>query len=130
MVRLILMTKYMINMSVPLDDNRQNANIKANILSDSEMRDLGFTDFSKDSWYFHREVGGENSNISFNITIFKRTGNIRIGVFNELFLQPYDFQMYIGSNDVANKVYDDVQSYMKYFMDKGVISGYTLGDYI
>ena len=120
----------MINMNVPLDDNRQNANIKANILSDSEMRELGFTDFSKDCWYFCIEVGGENSNISFNITIFKRTGNIRIGVFDELFLQPYDFQMYIGSNDVANKVYDDVQSYMKYFIDKGVISGYTLGDYI
>ena len=47
-----------------------------------------------------------------------------------MFLQSYDFQMYIGKNEIANKVYDDVQSYMKYFMDKGVISGYTLGDYI
>lgn len=124
------MTKYLINMNVPLDTNHQNANIKANILSESEMRELGFTDFSKDKWYFCRRVGGENSDISFNITIFKRTSNIRISVFDEMFLQPYDFQMYIGKNEIANRVYDDVQSYMKYFMDKGVISGYTLGDYI
>ena len=117
-------------MNVPLDTNHQNANIKANILSESEMRDLGFTDFAKDKWYFCRRVGGENSDISFNITIFKRTGNIRISVFDEMFLQPYDFQMYMGKNEIANRVYDDVQSYMKYFMDKGVISGYTLGDYI
>lgn len=124
------MNKYMINMSVPLDENHRNANIKANILSDSEMRELGFTDFAKDSWYFNRRVGGKNSFLSFNITIFKRTGNIHIDVLDEMFLQSYDFQMYIGKNEIANKVYDDVQSYMKYFMDKGVISGYTLGDYI
>lgn len=124
------MNKYMINMSVPLDENHQNANIKANILSDSEMRELGFTDFAKDSWYFCREVGGKNSDISFNITIHKRTGNIIIEVLDEMFLQPYDFQMFIGGNDTANKVYDDVQSYMKYFIDNGVISGYTLDDYI
>lgn len=124
------MNKYMINMNVPLDKNHQNANIKANILSDSEMRELGFTDFAKDSWYFNRRVGGVNSNISFNITIFKKSSNIRIDVLDEMFLQPYDFQMYIGKNEVANKVYDDVLSYMSYFMDKGVISGYTLGDYI
>ena len=124
------MTKYLINMNVPLDTNHQNANIKANILSDDEMRELGFTDFAKDTWYFSRRVGGENSDISLNITIFKRTGNIRIDVLDEMFLQPYDFQMYIGKNEIANRVYDDVQSYMKYFMDKGVISGYTLGDYI
>lgn len=117
-------------MNVPLDTNHQNANIKANILSDDEMRELGFTDFAKDTWYFSRRVGGENSDISLNITIFKRTGNIRIDVLDEMFLQPYDFQMYIGKNEIANRVYDDVQSYMKYFMDKGVISGYTLGDYI
>ena len=72
----------------------------------------------------------KNSFLSFNITIFKRTGNIHIDVLDEMFLQSYDFQMYIGKNEIANKVYDDVQSYMKYFMDKGVISGYTLGDYI
>lgn len=124
------MNKYMINMSVPLDENHQNANIKANILSDGEMREIGFTDFDKDSWYFNRRVGGKNSFLSFNITIFKRTGNIHIDVLDEMFLQSYDFQMYIGKNEIANKVYDDVQSYMKYFMDKGVISGYTLGDYI
>ena len=124
------MNKYMINMSVPLDENHRNANIKANILSDSEMRELGFTDFAKDSWYINRRVGGKNSYLSLNITIFKRTGNIHIDVLDEMFLQTYDFQMYIGKNEIANKVYDDVQSYMKYFMDKGVISGYTLGDYI
>ena len=49
---------------------------------------------------------------------------------DELFLQPYDYQMYIGTIPVANHVYDDVQKWMKYLMDNGVIYGYTLGDYI
>lgn len=125
-----MMGKYNINDKVPLNSKGQNANIKANILSDEEMRKLGFTDYAKDRWYFCRRVGGKDSDISFNITIFKKTKDIQIDVLDEMFLQPYDFQMYIGTVTVANRVYDDVQNYMKFFMDNGVIYGYTFGDYI
>lgn len=125
-----MMGKYNINDKVPLNSKGQNANIKANILSDEEMRELGFTDYAKDRWYFCRGVGGKDSDISFNITIFKKTKDIQIDVLDEMFLQPYDFQMYIGTVAVANRVYDDVQNYMKFFMDNGVIYGYTLCDYI
>lgn len=119
-----------INKWVPLNDRGQNANIKANILSDDEMYELGFTDHREGYWYFVRRVGGKRSDISFNITINKKTKDIQIDVLDEMFLQPYDFQMYIGTVPIANKVYDDVQDLMRHFMDKGIIYGYTLGDYI
>lgn len=48
------MGRYNINDEVPLNSKGQNANIKANILSDEEMRSLGFTDYAKDRWYFCR----------------------------------------------------------------------------
>ena len=40
--------KVCINDNVPLDSRNQNANIKANILSDDMMREIGFTDYAKD----------------------------------------------------------------------------------
>ena len=126
--------KVCINDNVPLDSRNQNANIKANILSDDKMREIGFTDYAKDSWYFSRRVGNKgcdiNCNISFNVSINKKTKAIKIDVLDELFLQSYDFQMYMGRIPVANRVYDDVQHWMKYLMDNGVIYGYTLCDYI
>ena len=101
--------KVCINDNVPLDSRNQNA---------------------KDRWYFSRRVGDKDCDISFNVTINKKTKAIEIDVLDELFLQPYDYQMYIGTIPVANHVYDDVQKWMKYLMDNGVIYGYTLGDYI
>ena len=122
--------KVCINENVPLDSRNQNANIKANILSDDMMREIGFTDYAKDTWYFSRRVGDKDCDISFNVTINKKSKAIEIDVLDELFLQPYDYQMYIGTIPLANRVYDDVQKWMKYLMDNGVIYGYTLGDYI
>ena len=41
-------------MTVEVNSNGVNKLIKYNILSDEEMRDIGFTDYSKDTWYFCR----------------------------------------------------------------------------
>lgn len=119
-----------INFDVPLTKRKQNAMIQANILDDKKMREIGFTDYSKDSWYYCRGLG---SNISFNVSINKKTSKIKIDVLDECFLQPFDYQAQIqdGRNDdFINNINKQVQEQMKYLMDAGVITGYRMGDYI
>ena len=48
-------------MSVEVNSNGVNKLIKYNILSDEEMRDIGFTDYSKDNWYFCRTIKFPNT---------------------------------------------------------------------
>lgn len=43
-------------MSVEVNSHGVNKLIKATILSDKEMREIGFTDYSKDNWYFSRLI--------------------------------------------------------------------------
>lgn len=119
-----------INFDVPLTKRKQNAMIQANILDDKKMREIGFTDYSKDSWYFCRDL---RRDISFNVSINKKTGEIKIDVLDECFLQPFDYQAQIqdGRNDdLINNINKQVQEQMKYLMDAGVITGYRMGDYI
>ena len=119
-----------INFDVPLTKRKQNAMIQANILDDKKMREIGFTDYSKDSWYYCRGLG---SDISFNVSINKKTSKIKIDVLDECFLQPFDYQAQIqdGRNDdLINNINKQVQEQMKYLMDAGVITGYRMGDYI
>mgnify|MGYP000845783015 CR=1 FL=1 len=119
-----------INFDVPLTKRKQNAMIQANILDDKKMREIGFTDYSKDSWYYCRGLG---SDISFNVSINKKTSEIKIDVLDECFLQPFDYQAQIqdGRNDdFINNINKQVQEQMKYLMDAGVITGYRMGDYI
>ena len=119
-----------INFEVPLTKKKQNAMIQANVLDDKKMREIGFTDYSKDSWYYCRGLG---SNISFNVSINKKTSKIKIDVLDEYFLQPFDYQAQIqdGRNDdLINNINKQVQEQMKYLMDAGVITGYRMGDYI
>ena len=119
-----------INFEVPLTKKKQNAMIQANVLDDKKMREIGFTDYSKDSWYYCRGLG---SDISFNVSINKKTSKIKIDVLDECFLQPFDYQAQIqdGRNDdFINNINKQVQEQMKYLMDAGVITGYRMGDYI
>ena len=119
-----------INFDVPLTKRKQNAMIQANILDEKKMREIGFTDYSKDSWYYCRGLG---SDISFNVSINKKTSEIKIDVLDECFLQPFDYQAQIqdGRNDdFINNINKQVQEQMKYLMDAGVITGYRMGDYI
>lgn len=119
-----------INFDVPLTKRKQNAMIQANILDDKKMREIGFTDYSKDSWYYCRDIGLD---ISFNVSINKKTSEIKIDVLDEWFLQPFDYQAQIqdGRNDdFINNINKQVQGQMRCLMDAGVITGYRMGDYI
>lgn len=119
----------MINFDVPLK-NYQNANIKAVILSDEEMHEIGFTDYNKPYWYYCKTIA---RGLTFNVTIAKKSGRIKIEVLEEACLQPYDYQNLIklGSrNEYVLKVHNIVQEQMAHLIKKGIITGYNMGDYI
>lgn len=119
-----------INFDVPLDRNHQNALIRANVLRDEEMRELGFTDCVKSTWYLCKKVSDD---ITFNVFIKKRTAAVKIEVLDEDFLQHFDYQNQIrgGRKDrYILLIHDKVQNYMAWLMRNRVIEGYRLGDYI
>ncbi len=113
-----------------LDDRGLNAAIDANILSDEAMRELGFTDYSKVSWYFCRRAGVD---VTFNVSIPKDGGRLKIDVLDEDFGQPYDYQNFLlsdPSHSFALNVKESVERYMMKLTEAGVITGWEQGDYI
>lgn len=119
-----------INFDVPLNANHQNALIRANVLIDEEMRELGFTDCVEDTWYLCRRVSDD---ITFNVSINKKTAEVEIEVLEEDFLQHFDYQEQIrrGRNDkYIVAIHDKVQNHMAWLMRNRIIEGYRLGDYI
>lgn len=116
---------------VELNSKGTNAAIKANILDDETMREIGFTDRNEAKWCFNREILGIE--ISFDMTIPKDGSDIEIVTIDEDFLQPYDYQRILESNPnfkVANMVKEHVEEWMQYLTDKGVIEGWHKGMYI
>ena len=129
-----------------IEVNRHSVNkkIKANILSDSEMRRIGFTDYAKDRWYFCRGIKFpstreyRNFEVSFSVAIPKDGSDIRIDVLDEAFCQPYDYQsMIIHSREMGlepNKtcmiVFEQVEQHMKYLAEQGILEGHIYGEYI
>ena len=126
-------------MSIELNSHGVNKLIKATILSDEKMRDIGFTDYSKDNWYFCRiikfpkEKRYRGFEISFSVTIPKDNSDIQIDVLDENFLQPYDYQYMLDKNPTFKPcliVKEQVEEWMKYLQDSGVLSGHVYGEYI
>ena len=127
---------------VKVNSHGVNAKIKAHILSDDDMRRIGFTDYKKDTWYFcrivmeersKRKYGGIDFEVSFSVSIPKDGSDIRIDVLDEAFCQPYDYQHMLERNPtfgVALKVKEQVEKWMKYLQDNGVLSGHIEGEYI
>lgn len=121
-----------------------NAKIKAHILDDAKMREIGFTDYAKDRWYFCRGLninfngtkkkrGLNNVDISFSVTIPKDGSDIRIDVLDELFCQPYDYQYILGKDPghkIANIVKEQVEYWMEKLQEVGVLEGHVRGEYI
>ena len=129
----------MFDEKVELNSNCVNAKIKAHILSDKEMREIGFTDYSKDRWFFcrsitfPREPRYKGFDISFNVSIPKDGSDIRIDVLDEDFCQPYDYQRILSKNPnhpCASIVNEQVERWMDYLQSKGVLSGHVKGEYI
>lgn len=71
---------------IKVNKNCVNAKIQAHILSEPEMRKIGFTDHAKDSWYFCRMLRFPKKKlyrdfkVSFSVTIPQNWDDIRIDV--------------------------------------------------
>lgn len=126
-------------MNVEVNSHGVNKLIKATILSDEKMREIGFTDHSKIHWYFFRRIEFPKENryrgfeISFNVTIPKDGSDIQIDVLDEDFFQPYDYQHMLYKNPIFKTcliIKEQVEEWMKYLQDNGVISGHVYGEYI
>lgn len=131
------------NEEIKLNSHGVNAAIKAYILPEDKMREIGFTDYCNDRWYFcrclkikvdHKKFKKKyNEDISFNLTIPKDGSDIRIDVLDENFCQPYDYQYMLEKNPTfkfALDVKEQVEKWMEYLQNNGVLSGHNKGDYI
>lgn len=124
-----------INYDVPLNKKHINANIKINILEENKMRELGFTDYCKDRWYYCKRVfEKKNFIITFNLSINKQNlKDFSIDILDENYLQPYDYQLMLkheSPNKTCIQVHERVQEIMNHLIAIGIIEGYNLGDYI
>ena len=128
----------MFDEKVEVNSNCVNAKIKAHILSEKEMREIGFTEYNKE-WHFRRSITFPREprykgfDIAFNVSIPKDGSDIRIDVLNEDFCQPYDYQSILNKNptfELALIIYEQVEKWMEYLQSKSVLSGHVKGEYI
>lgn len=135
-------------MSVEVNSHGVNKLIKYNILSDEKMKEIGFhknyyegTDHEQDCpyWYFHKmlqfpkEKRWKGIEIGFDVHIPKDSSDLNIMVLDENWGQPYDYQFLLErnpKNECANIVKEQVEMWMKYLQDSGVLSGHIYGEYI
>lgn len=117
-----------------LNSKNVNASIIPHILSDNEMRNLGFTDVDPDVWYYMKVLYPDDfGGISFNVSIPKDGSDISIDVLDEAFCQPFDYQFLRSvstQSEIADQIFYLVEDEMKYLQDAGVLSGHEYGDYI
>lgn len=134
-----LILKEKIMNKIEVNSNGVNELIKAHILSDERMKEIGFTDYAKDRWYFCRmirfpkEKRYRNFEISFNIIIPKDGSDVIIDVLDDDFCQPYDYQAMLDKNPAFEPcliVKEQVEKWMKYLQDNGALSGHVYGEYI
>lgn len=134
--------------NVEVNSHGVNKLIKATILSDEEMKKIGFhksyyegTNHEEYSpnWYFMRmikfpkEKRWRDVEISFTVNIPKDGSDINIMVLDDDFCQPYDYQYMLSrnpNNECANIVKEQVEEFMAYLQDNGVLSGHRYGEYI
>lgn len=118
---------------VRTNKNGNNTKIKVNVLPEEKMREIGFTDFAKDTWFFFKMVYPKYE-ISFSVSVKKdNADDWRIDVLDEDFCQPYDYQEILRDDptfEIGLLVRDEVEKYMKILKDAGVISGHEYGEYI
>jgi len=115
-----------------INNNGNNELIKYYILSDEDMRDIGFTDYNEKFWYYATTLD-KTMEISFNIRIYKETGEGEIDIFDDEFGQPYDYQGILHEDptkELPLEIFHKVEKEMKYLTEQGVISGHEFGDYI
>ena len=115
---------------VEVNSHGTNKAIKAHILSDDKMREIGFTDYDEKKWYYCKSLSKE---ISFSVTIPKDGSDIEICTLDEDWGQYYDYQ-YILERDQTNPfalgIKIKVEDCMRYLQNKGVLFGHEYGEYI
>jgi len=117
-------------MGIEVNSNGVNTAIKAHILSEEKMREIGFTDYYKPNWYYLKML---KDSISFSVTIPKDGSDFSIDVLDEDFCQPYDYQYLLEKNPkfkFALLIQEKVEEQMKYLQDLGVLEGHRVGEYI
>ena len=133
---------------VELNSNGVNKAIKATILSDEKMKEIGFNKNYHEGtinekyssyWYFLRPIEfpkikkWRGIDISFTVHIPKDGSDIDIWILDDDFGQPYDYQRILSRNpkhECANIVKEQVEKWMAYLQDNGVLSGHNYGEYI
>lgn len=121
------------NDEVILNKHGVNAAIGYNVLSDDEMRKLGFTDHREGYWYYFHSVS-DDGEVTFNVTIDKAgIDDLRIDILDEAFGQPYDFQYILERTpdiQYAKDVKEAVEAEMQRLQEAGVLFGHEYGEYI
>ena len=125
---------------IKLNDFGINSDIEATVLPRKEMREIGFTDNLASKWFFTRMIQFPKNkrykdfDISFNVSINKdNTKNLRIDILDEDFCQPYDYQYMLIQNpnfEPCLIIKEQVEKWMAYLKEKGVLTGHNVGDYI
>ena len=133
---------------IKLNSHCVNAKIKYRILSDEKMKEIGFnknyyegTDHEEYSpyWWFTREIylpkekQYRGIDIDFTVKIPKDGSDLNIMVLDMNFCQPYDYQRILErnpDNKFAGIVREQVEKWMEYLQDNGVLSGHVRGEYI
>ena len=104
--------------------------VKTRILSEDKMRELGFTDYAKDRWFFFRFIKFPRTSrykyfeISFSLTIPKNGDKTRLDVLDEDFCQPYDYEMMLEKNpnfEPAKIVKEQVDYWINHLKDNGIV---------
>lgn len=134
--------------NIEVNSNGTNKAIKATILSDERMKEIGFhknyyegTDHEQHSpywWFtkpikFPKEKRWRGTSIDFDVKIPKDGSDIEIITLDMYFCQLYDYQEILNrnsKNECANIVKEQVEMWMKYLHDEGVLSGHVYGEYI
>lgn len=128
--------------NINLNSHYVNADIKAHILSDDQMKAAGFRyekgyDKNIDKWvYTHWLDVPENYNdteITFSVHIPIDGSDINIQVIDEDFGQPYDYQYMLENNPrfaFALFIRERVEEQMQKLQDAGILSGHNKYDYI
>lgn len=117
-------------LDIEVNSKGTNKAIKANVLSDEMMREIGFTSYNPNTWYFYKDLGNE---ITFDVTIPKDGSDIEIATIDEEWGQYYDYQGILQRNlqfEFALNIKEKVEKWMTYLTEKGVIYGWNPGDYI
>ena len=89
--------------------------------------------FSEKLLSLFEDLSIENNNISFEIHIPKDGSDIDIMVLDDDWCQPYDYQ-YLLTLDPNNRcaiiVSEQVEKWMRYLQENGVLYGHEYGEYI